>query len=152
MNWDIFLPNFLCISWTDRSLVPVPQLDISYDVTEELVPCPATLWNKTHQTLDSLTPATASSRLSSCCLLQKVSRTIFGSTRPLQLEQGERKITKQQRAFDPATVPSFSSEQQLLLQLLICAARHGAVIELARVQSSSWSVVVPLSSWRVVVL
>jgi hypothetical protein len=30
MNWDIFIPNFLCASRTDRSSVYVPRPDISH--------------------------------------------------------------------------------------------------------------------------
>jgi hypothetical protein len=56
MNWDIFILNFLCASWTDRSSVSVPRLDISHYVTEELVPVP-TLWNNdAPHAQDTLTP------------------------------------------------------------------------------------------------
>jgi hypothetical protein len=109
MNWDIFIPNFLCASRADRSSVSVPRLDISHYVTEELVPVP-TLWNNAPHSQDTLTPVRNG-------LLEKVSRTIFGSTGPRQQEERSvSSVTERQRAVDPDTVPAFSSEQQQLLQ------------------------------------
>ena len=90
-------------SQSDVSLVPVPQLDISHHVSEELVRV-STPVDNAPPALDTATPVRPGflSRL-------------FGSNGPRQHEEGN--ITDRRRAVGPDAVPASPRAEQPLLQL-----------------------------------
>ena len=96
------------VSQPDVSYAPMPRLDISHHVTEELVPVPTPVDNAP-PALDTATPARSG-----------IFARIFGSNGPQQQE--ERNITARRRAVGPDAVPASPREDQQLLQLQLSAA------------------------------